>query len=585
MKIKFKSVLGVLLAVLMLSSCSGGGSGDSADTPNADVSTGERESTSSDGESEASETETETETETEAPETKETITEEMLRETYSLAVEKAKYQAKKLYVVDQPSELTDKVTLAVLQGLTANMTDEQIFIKTGSFDTYRDFLAENYDVEIISGGETWSLLKKYADKLDGYILCGNYVDSASIPVAISLSKQLNAVAVSKKNEDKAKAAGLTMVLDATDKDDDWLRNSEYFENLNKKIAVEQPISMIPKLADYAAMTGAYFNFYDGHIQKHHRNMYKFLDDNAVVFGYNNTLGEFDTVDSFSRDNISMIPSDHAYNLSVLSGFCRDTLKQKREEVEYKGGNVHSLCLILSDGDNLQWMTNDFLTSDKWFNSPLRGSFPFGWGVPATAIDTVSPILEKLYDEAKTGDEFIMELSGIGYTFPSRWKDEALDEMTSQLADYMKRSDLKYAEILDDGGFKKKTLSHFTSKDGIDGVFYIDYGNYAEYKGKILWSDEKPCVSARYRLWGGLDDGTIESISAKLNALPTDPTNENAYTFIIVHAWSGSDGSGKITSGGKTLEGVRDLLAALDDDIEVVTPDEFMTRIKTNLGGK
>ena len=231
---------------------------------------------------------------------------------------------------------------------------------------------------------------------------------------------------------------------------------------------------------------------------------------------------------------------------------------------------------------MQWLTNDFLTSDKWYASKLRGKFPMGWGVPATAVDMTAPILSYLYGSKKIGDEFIMELSGLGYTFPSKWKSTERQKMAENLAEYMRRSDLKYAEILDDGGFNTHTLSAFTKQEGIDGLFYIDYGNYAEYKGKILWSDGKPIVSARYRLWGGLADGSISSIAKSINAASTDPKSEDAYSFIIVHAWSGDDGSGTVVEGGNTMAGIQKLIETLDSDVQVVTPTVFMERITANL---
>ena len=153
-------------------------------------------------------------------------------------------------------------------------------------------------------------------------------------------------------------------------------------------------------------------------------------------------------------------------------------------------------------------------------------------------------------------------------------------MTAQLADYMKRSDLRFAEILDDNGFKADTLSDFTMQDGIDGLFYIEYSNYAGKNGKIIWTNGKPAVSAKCRLWAGLSDGEIDKIAARINKGETDVTSEKAYSFIIVHAWSGMK-DGRLSEGGNTMEAVEALIAKFNENVEVVTPGEFMDRLIVN----
>lgn len=513
---------------------------------------------------------------------------EELQNRYHIAVGKAAHQATTLYVISEPSSFSRKLTLASLQGLAAAGSEEQIIITNGTLDKYRSVLVQKYGAKLVGELEgeqvtTRNLLSHYAKDLSGYILCEDDPDSESVSVAISLAGLLNAVIVAEGQEEDAADAGLTCLLDVRGKDDAWLRESEYFDRLSKDIAIEQPASMAPKLVDYAVLNQAYFSFYSGHDSNELIEKYDFLNDNALVFGYNNTLGEFDTVDGFSQINLCMVPADHAANLATLSGFCEASAEQKTKKAsEGEAGDVHTVCLIMSDGDNMQWLVNDFISSDKWFSSDIRGSFDMGWGIPATAIDVTAPIVDYLYDTMSESDEFIMQLSGLGYTFPSRWSQSARLQMAENLAEYMKRSDLHYAEVLDDHGFDSETLSSFTRQEGIDGLFYIDYGNYAEYSGKILWADGKPLVSARYRLWSNVPDGSVEAISKKINSASVDPHSPDAYSFIIVHAWSGLDGNGKMIEGGNTMQAVQALVESLDSDVDVVTPSEFMARVIKNL---
>ena len=237
---------------------------------------------------------------------------------------------------------------------------------------------------------------------------------------------------------------------------------------------------------------------------------------------------------------------------------------------------------MSDGDNIQWVLNNFATSSEWYGSRRRGDFPVGWGASPALIDTAAPMLSYLYDKMTPQDEFLMQLSGLGYTFPSRWTKEARRKMAEDLARSMGRMDIRYAEILDDGGFRADVLTDFAAQDGIDGLFYIDYSWYAGLGGEILWLEDKPAVSARYMIWADHPAGGIGYIARKLNRLSTDPREEEAYSFLIVHAWSGMK-DGELKPHGNTMDAIAELISQLDDDVELVTPSVFMERLKANCG--
>lgn len=495
-------------------------------------------------------------------------------------------QAKVIYRLSEPSNFADKLLLASIQGLAAKHTDEQILITSGAIDLYLPYIQNDWGTAVetkVDGNAVniQSLAEHYKSSIKGYILCSMTEGDDSIDVAVSLAGLLDAVIATKSNYRMLENMGCECLLDVTECDDQWLRESEYWDQLSRDIAFEQPSSMAPKLVDYAILCGAYFNFYDGRNSNEHKAMYEFLNDNAVVFGYNNTLGEFDTVKSFSELNIQMLPSDHAYNLSTLSGFPLESLTQKRaSDAASDAKNVHTVCFIMSDGDNMQWMLNNFATENKWYGSPLRGTFDIGWGIPPTSVDLAAPMATYLYDSMTERDEFIMQLSGLGYTFPSKWGSEQRQTMAAELADYMKRSDLRYAEILDDNGFTENALSDFTAQDGIEGLFYIEYSHYAARNGKVIWTNGKPAVAARYRLWANNSDSSIDTLATRINRASTDPTDEKAYSFVIVHAWSGMK-NGQLSDGGNTMDAVAALIDKFEDDVEVVTPSEFMDRLIAN----
>ena len=94
---------------------------------------------------------------------------------------------------------------------------------------------------------------------------------------------------------------------------------------------------------------------------------------------------------------------------------------------------------------------------------------------------------------------------------------------------------------------------------------------------------KPLITARYRLWADVGEAaTIEGIAKALNKGSTNPANPLAYSFVIIHAWSGLDGNGNFVNGGNTMNAVAKLVELLDDDVELVTPEEFVSRVTENV---
>ncbi|MBE6730433.1 MAG: hypothetical protein E7564_01945 [Ruminococcaceae bacterium] len=506
----------------------------------------------------------------------------------------------KIIITSREADVSGDLALSTLQGLASKHSKTQFIIKNGDgFDFMLSKINEKWNIETadnINGNtpDLKNLAKFYFDEevVTQYILCKSEKESDSWYVAASLSGIMNAVAVPESLEGIFKDIGYTCCFDARELDDGWLKKCEYFSLINKDIALEQMAEYAPHLIDLAVKNGAYVGFSDSDNKKLHTYKYEFLNDNALVFGYNNKLGELGTVETLSKLNACLVPADWACNLSVLSNLNLEKLDQgdtvfDKEDYEAPE-NVHTVCLLMSDGDNMQWFLNDFTKAGgRWYGSDVRGQFPIGWGVPATSIDMCAPMLKYVYDEKTENDEFIMQLSGLGYTFPSRWNEEALAEMTEDLASYMERSDLEYIEILDNNGFgNDEKLANFTEHDEIEGIFYIDYVDYTLCSGDIKFSNGKPVVSAKHTIWNnffGGNKGNIETVAEAVNGYSTDIKSEEAYTFIIVHCWSGVDENGNLVPNGDTMKGLEQFASLLDEDVELVTPGEFMERIEENLG--
>ena len=491
---------------------------------------------------------------------------------------RAAKEAKTLLLTDVPSD-GSALTLASMQGLLANASDKNLLFRAGKYEAWLPF-TEAEIVETQPDGSPWdlhALLREFAPYFDGYILC----EDESAAVALSLANLKNSVVVLPAFEAAARDAGLMLTTDVRGWTDLTLRMSPEFRQLRRDVAFEQPADFAPRLADYAVMCGAYV-WYDATANKaEHTNAFRFLNDNALIFGWNNDLGEYKTVSSVSSLNACLIPSDHAHNLSVLSGFSCGELRQKTDVAAEPGGRT--VCLLMSDGDNLQWFLNSY--DDVYhYGSPLRGQFPFAWGIPASAADLAAPVLERYYGEMDENDAFVLSLSGLGYTFPSKWTNRlALKRMAQTLGRKMEALDARELLVLDDGGFKSKALDTLLTETQANGIFYIDYSDYAGLGGETRFVNGRPIVSARYKLWNGKQGCSPEEIAAAINALPTDPGNPDSYAFVIVHAWSGLSSAGEFTEGGNTMKAVQRLTELLDADTRLVTPAQFMDRLAENCG--
>ncbi len=484
---------------------------------------------------------------------------------------KAETCAKTLLLTDVPSD-GSALTLCCMQGLLANVSEKNLLFRAGEYKNYLPYTGCEV-LEAQPDGTPWdfrSLLREFAPAFSGYILC----DEGSAAAAISVAKQTNSLAVLPEFEGELQAAGLASTMDLRGKDDAWLRSSAYYKGLSRDLALLQPAAYAPRLLDYAVCAGAYVSEPQESAWK---NAYalRFLKNGACVLGWNAPLGEYKTVLSLSRVNECLIPADHAYNLSVLSGFPAPQLQQHTAE-DTAPASGHTVCLLMSDGDNLQWFLNSY-SDTSHFGSALRGEIPIGWGVPASAATLAAPQARYLYGAATPNDEFVLSLSGMGYTFPSKWSGiGALAAMGRELGAHMRALDTPVLLVLDDGGFNSLKLDILARETGAAGLMYIDYSDYAGMEGRLRFSGGTPIVAAKYRLWYDAPGCSPEEIAASINAASKDPADPAAYSFVIVHAWSGIDMNGGFVEGGNTMKAVKALTDALDPDVHMVTPGRFVS---------
>lgn len=474
-----------------------------------------------------------------------------------------------LYVI-KSSSMNDaqKIMILTLQGIVAQNKPE-IYVDFGdSSTTWLDDLKNNYSISYERNEDPWWYIDHFKSTLDGYILFNMGDNSEN--AATTLAGLFRAVAVDSSLEAEAISHGLSRKIDARGKDEIWVFNN-YWSELRHNLLFELNESIHDCLRDYSAATKS-FLFYDGN-SSHRLDWVAAADDDSPILGWGDpTYGEDKFVKPSAERSIFTVAADYAKNLSVLSAIS-DNATQGTHSTPNFENNVHYVTFVMSDGDNVQWLLNTFLTDAKWYGSPRRGEFNVGWTISPSLVDLAPSVMRYLYRNAANGDKkdyFIAGVSGAGYMYPDYYP--ALDIFTTRLENYLERADLDIVNVMpyDINGFKTENFDKYTRLARVIGCLSINYFKYDYDKGKMLWSNGKPVVAAREFMNSFAPGSTPLDIASRINALPTDPTKIDSYSYVIVHCWSYG------------LDDIATCIQNLDADVRVVPPDAFLKLIRSHV---
>ncbi len=142
--------------------------------------------------------------------------------------------------------------------------------------------------------------------------------------------------------------------------------------------------------------------------------------NSVVRGFwwhgdGYGLDESAGVSLGSRFGKVTIVSDYVRNLSVLSGVPKASLQQKvQAPAPVLDPSKVYIAFTMSDGDNVSTWFGYFR---KYFQDPVQGKIPVGWGMAPGLLDVAPTIAQWYYDRSTSKDEFICDVSGAAYIYP------------------------------------------------------------------------------------------------------------------------------------------------------------------------
>jgi hypothetical protein len=469
-------------------------------------------------------------------------------------------------IIDNNFVESQLLTIESLQGILAK-EEPRIYRDRGNgYSIWLSDLINNYQIVADSSfiNEFAGLLNHFKNKIYGYVLCNLHTNSSN--AAISLCSIFNCIAITLEHVNLMSSLNIPQLYDVRNYDENWVLTN-FDTSFSKKIVGYQKENKDLFLADYSIFARA-FHFFDFITSYLTLTAVSRLDDNSVLFGWGND--EHQTVAFASSKSVYVHPADWVVNLSTLSNFNVPIQQHTHTDTVETIDSVHTVCFVMTDGDNVQWLLNDFATSNNWYGSSNRGNINLGWTISPALCELAPTVMNYLYQSAAnnpTGkDYFITGPSGLGYIYPDQFP--AIDSATSLLNRYMEKADLSIVNIIGDNPSEQYLLP-FLLQNNIDAIFYYDYSNYSGLSGDIFWVNWKPVIGGRYNLWSGFE--TPLSLANKLNSRPKDPHSEDGYSLIPVHVWS---------------MGVDDVIACvnlLNNNVRVTTPDQFVDLIQNNLG--
>ncbi|MGD9632487.1 MAG: hypothetical protein AB7G28_08960 [Pirellulales bacterium] len=480
--------------------------------------------------------------------------------------------------------------MASLSGVVARTSPEVFMAIQGSNPNHdpefwlNKFVADNPGTSVVWQNSLPFYIEKYKSKLSGYVVYNNTTINEATSVAGALGAIMVHESLLPSINSSLVAAGLSQVEDVRGRDSTWVFNN-YGSQFNKDMIFRQNnnLSFNVHLRSYAIMNKGFMFDNTGATRNTFLNA---QNPNGRVFGWGYGGDEFEFFDSASDRNLMGVPADHLHGSAAPAKWEVDIPEQPHHTPVDAPTNPdkHYVAFVMSDGDNVQWLTNDFARSTRWFGSNYRGNFDFTFDLSPSLAD-VNPIAVKyLYDEAATDEHktFFVTPGGQGLAYPSQVPD--INGMMDATIPAMQAVDHNIISVLDDT-LNLAKLNQMVARPEVMGMMLKTGNAYAGQNGNIFWSNGKPIVSVRHTLWEGVSTAsgvnTVNEMITALNNAPRDALhNQASYTIVNVHPWSTSTEDGGL---GDPMSNVNKIVGALGSGVEVVTLEELMIHLRNNFG--
>ena len=443
----------------------------------------------------------------------------------------------------------EKLALVVFLQGGVNRVKKEIFI---DIENYMDFLQEEYVVR------SWKeVLDEYVSLFRGIVVYDYDETDISVNLAATICAAENVLGVPRSLLGEVRKTGLSVLYDVAEFQGDFTeRQSAVWRMFRDKLKKDCLVHQIPserdfhiQLRDFAIAHGAFTFFVrPEEDQEFLAEVLSWADKNIPVYGW--TTDELAFVKAISLYGDYLIPSDWSHNHSYFYRKTPQKFIQKVKDEKIKvDPSRHYLAIVVSDGDNVQWLERSFMGESN-YGQRLKSArnYKMSW--------TIAPMLTKLCPEAMKriycaadADTFICGVSGVGYTNCMTYPESELPVFARQTSQMMKNADLKILALLDNIQYVNEDtvenrLLNFAKYDNIKGgIWQLDPDRYESGKGRIFWAAGKPFVSVGVSFWHPSNDPAqvtrewIDSIAEEINNKPADPFSEAGYTVLNVHPWT------------------------------------------------
>ncbi|MCD9021538.1 GxGYxYP domain-containing protein [Cohnella silvisoli] len=302
--------------------------------------------------------------------------------------------------------------------------------------------------------DNYSLITKYRSEISGIVIYDDAVPD-TVNLATTIASLNGGIVASSAQVTKLTGApyNLPILNDLRGVFTTKVQVYQYlYNNYWSSVTHRVIVGLNPKikgfLRDYAIAVGAATIWLDPSVPAEDTILRQFLsgmphDGTGTYMGWWPDEGV--GVTRTSEYGVTTIASDFSSNLTVFGGTSR-TVNVKPLANKPALQNKIYVSLIMSDGDNLQYLEHHFKTSKLW-DAPNRGTIPLGWTVSPAMLDAMPGVLNYLYNTSTPNDNLIGGPTGVGYTYPNYWANQGyLDNYITLSNDYSNRSGLKVITV-------------------------------------------------------------------------------------------------------------------------------------------
>jgi len=321
----------------------------------------------------------------------------------------------------------ENVTFTTLKGLV-NKTQPRIYSFNNDEEGKYNWL-NSLDLGYTDVSDNWSLITKYRSSISGIVIYDDeQMDTMNLATTIASVKGGIVAPPSLVSKLTGAPYNLPILADLRGQFTNKLEvyqymYTNYWPQVTHKVLMGlNPQTFFGNVRDYAAAVGTATIWLDPKVDAEKTLLDHFLSEmpagSGIYMGWWPDEGV--GVTEASIYGVSTVASDWSENLTVFGGTSR-TVNVKPVPNKPVLDNKIYVSLIVSDGDNLQYMEHKFKT--LW-DSSNRGEVPIGWTVSPVMLDAMPGVLNYIYNTATKNDCLVSGPSGVGYTYPNYWTNQS-----------------------------------------------------------------------------------------------------------------------------------------------------------------